>query len=329
MEEKKNTFNYHLDKSVLIFFAVTILCFSSLFAYKFYSTEDCPLVQFKTEAKNFRAGTLIRFTDYTEGANSWEWQFDDSTNVRKERNPYHTFVKPGKYDVRLLVNKSCELIKTIVIEEKIFVLDSTKLPKFIAPKEVFVGDKIWVEDKTEGATSWEWRFGETAKVNAYDQKSHYTYEEPGLKTISLVVNGDLKYIAKKKIKVLPKPKETDDMLDEIIPTAPSGVNINVKPDIGLKEEKPKKEKAPDISKKDFAQIFVDISEEKLTPEAFKPYVCGNLNIPVIVNKKEEKLLVLCQRITGKNIKVKDLQIIRDKESNCITDVLIDINIGWF
>ncbi|WP_339702527.1 PKD domain-containing protein [uncultured Marixanthomonas sp.] len=330
METRKNTY-YHLDKTVLLFFVIAILGFSSLFAYKYYSLEDCPMVQFKNESKDYRVGSLIRFTDYTAGAESWEWHFDDSTDVRTERNPYHTFSKPGKYDVKLTVNGSCETIKTITIEEKAFILDSTKLPVFTAPKQIMVGKKIIAVDSTKGANTWEWRFGETASVNSYEKKAEYTYKESGLKTISLVVNGDLKHIGKRKIKVLPRP-EDKERIERISSADPLDSDIKYKPDIEVIKDAPegqKKKKVPYISERDFAQKLVDISEEKITSEALKRYICGNLNMPVIVNKKKEDLLVFCQKISGKKITVKDVQIHRDEESKCITNILINVNKGWF
>lgn len=333
MEEKKNTYNYHLDKTVLLLFGITILVFSSLFIYKFYSQEECTVVQFKSESKDYRAESFIRFTDYTVGAESWEWQFGDSTAVQTERNPYHTFSKPGKYDVRLTVNGSCEIIKTIHIKEKIFVLDSTKLPVFTAPKIVTVGDKVTVIDSTKDANTWEWRFGETASVNSYERKAEYTYKESGLKTISLVVNGDLKHIGKQKIKVLPKP-EKKERIEKIISSAPLDEDIKYKPELSIVKNtdtivEEKKKKVPHITEANFAQKLVDISDEKITLEALKPYMCGGLDIPIIVNKKKENLLVFCQKISGKNITVKKLKIIRDEESKCITNILVSVNLGWF
>lgn len=328
MEKPKTPYNYHLDKSVLLFFVITLFAFGSLFAYKLISKEDCGIVQFKTEAKAYKVGELIRFTDYTAGAEKWSWDFDDSTAVRTERNPYHTFSKPGKYDVRLIVNKNCEITKAITIEEKEFVLDSTKLPVFEIPTQTMVGEKIKVRDNTQRATTWEWRFGETASVNSYEKEAEYTYKEPGLKTISLVINGELEYIGKRKIKVLPKPKEKEEI--DFVKSTPLNDGIKYKPEIGAEQKEENKiKKAPNITPKEFGDKLTMISDKKATAEILAPYMCNQLNMPVVVNKKKEDFLVFCQKIRGKTITVKNVQIIRDKESNCITNVIIDISKGWF
>lgn len=324
MEKPNTPYNYHLDKTVLLFFLITFLTFGSLFAYKLISKEDCSIVQFKTEAKEYKVGELIRFTDYSPGAEKWQWNFDDSTDVRTERNPFHTFAKPGKYEVRLTVNKNCEIIKTITIEEKEFVLDSTRLPDFEIPTQTMVGERIIVKDKTQRATTWEWRFGETANVNSYEKEAEYSYKEPGLKTVSLVINGELQYIGKKKIKVYPKPKKKED-ISFTKSREKSDLDLKVKPDIGVVEV----EKAPDLSPKQFGDKLVQISNEKATAEIFAPYMCNQLNMPVVVNKKKEDFLVFCQKISGRNITVKNIQILRDKETNCITNVIIDVSKGWF
>ncbi|MGB0789792.1 MAG: PKD domain-containing protein, partial [Marinirhabdus sp.] len=96
MEKPKNIYNYHLDKTVLLSFLITTFAFGTILAYKVIAREDCRLVQFKTEAKEYKVGELIRFTDYTIGAEKWNWDFGDSTDIRDERNPYHTFSQPGK-----------------------------------------------------------------------------------------------------------------------------------------------------------------------------------------------------------------------------------------
>lgn len=330
MEKPNTPYNYHLDKTVLLFFGITFLVFGSLFAYKITTKEDCGIVQFKTDAKSYKVGELIRFTDYTEGAEKWNWDFNDSTAVRTERNPYHTFSKPGKYDVRLTVNKDCEITKMITIEEKEFILDSTKLPIFEIPSQIMVGQTLKVKNNTDRAKTWEWRFGETASVNSYEKDAEYTYKESGLKTISLVINGDLQYMSKKKIKVLPEPKKKDEDIGFVRSVEVLDSDIKISPDIGVKVEEEKKiEKAPNITPAQFGEKLVKIANKKETAQIFAPFMCDKLNTQVIINKKSENFLVFCQKIRGKTITVNDVQIMRDKETNCITNVIIDISKGWF
>lgn len=329
MEKPNTPYNYHLDKTVLLFFGITFLVFGSLFAYKMTTKEDCGDVRFKTDAKSYKVGELIRFTDYTAGAEKWSWDFKDSTEFRTERNPYHTFSKPGKYDVRLIVNKDCEFTKTITIEEKKFILDSTKLPVFEIPSQIMVGQKLKVKNNSALAKTWEWRFGETVSVNSYEKEAEYTYKESGLKTISLVINGDLQYMSQKKIKVLPEPKKDDD-IGFVKSVELLDSDIKISPDIGVKvEEETKIVKAPNITNAQFGEKLVKIANKKETAQIFAPFMCDNLNMPVIVNKKSENFLVFCQKIRGRTITVNDVQIMRDKETNCITNVIIDISKGWF
>ncbi|WP_026449509.1 PKD domain-containing protein [Aequorivita capsosiphonis] len=329
MEKPNTPYNYHLDKTVLLFFMITFLAFGSLFAYKLVTKEDCGIVNFKIHGNKYKVGELIRFTDYTEGAEKWKWDFNDSTELRTERNPYHTFSKPGKYDIRLTVNKGCEVTKTITIEEKEFVLDSTKLPIFEIPTQTMVGQEIKVEDNTPRANTWEWRFGETATVNSYEKEAKYTYKESGLKTISLVINGELKHIGKQKIKVLPQPKKKEDIgfvksNDEL------DSDIKMSPDIGVDDKDEKKiEKAPYIGPKEFGAKLVKVADKKENFQIFAPYMCNNLKMSVVVNKKKQDFDVFCQKIRGRTITVKDVEIVRDKETNCITNVIIDVSKGWF
>ena len=66
-----------------------------------------------------------------------------------------------------------------------------------------------------------------------------------------------------------------------------------------------------------------ISEEKLNANAFSEYLCGEINKSIVVNGKTTTFLVFCETIKGKNLKIRDLTVYRDKGSNCIKTVTIN------
>ncbi len=322
MATSKNTTNYHLDKSIVLFFIITILVTATVFAYKYINYTPCDVVDFEYNARDLRVGEIIRFKDNTQGVIQREWDFGDSTTADTGVSPYHTYDKPGLYIVKLKVNGRCESIEELTIKEKVFILDSSKLAKFEVPKKIKVGEVLRIKDNTLNATSWEWRFGETAKVNSTKKNPEYIYDTPGLKTITLIVNGDSRYGTKKKITVLPKEKPKDEPIRKITAPIEGTSKIKYAPDQGVKDAPTEEFKAPFIGKKEFEAKLLLVSKKKATAKNFKEYLCNNLDLSIIVNKKRTTFLEFCEKIRGKGIKIKELQLNHEK-NNCIKNIVID------
>lgn len=329
---KSNTPNYHIDKSVILFFVAVILVSASIFAYRFANHVPCGIVDFEFSANAFRVGEIIRFKDKTVGGTAidHQWDFGDGEKIKEQTSPYHTYQNPGEYLIKLKVNGACETFKKITIKEKVFLLDSSKIARFEIPKTIKVGETLTVEDKSLNATSWEWRFGETANVNATKKKAEYVYQAPGLKTITLIVNGNPVYGTKKKINVLPKDKPKDEPVKNQLPKLPRRTKIKYAPKEVL-NDKPKEaeeEKAPFIGRSEFELKLIQVSKKKAKTQDFDQYLCGNLNLPIIANKKKTSFIEFCQKIKGKNIKIKELEL-SYKDNNCIKNIVIRINKSLF
>ncbi|WP_029489613.1 PKD domain-containing protein [Aquimarina agarivorans] len=204
--EQKSSSSY-IDKNVIYIMLGTLLLASIVLIAKVANHDPCNIMNFEVNASQFRVGEIIRFKDYSENVTERQWSFGDSTDNRYTENPFHTYSTPGTYSVELLVNNNCSVSKEIVIKEKLDIIDSTRIANFKVPASITVGELISVTDITKKATSWEWRFGETSEVNSTFQNPTYTYQTPGLKTITLIVNGDPRYSTQKRITVLPKEEE--------------------------------------------------------------------------------------------------------------------------
>ncbi len=321
---KQNNMSKHIDKNVMFFFITVFLVSASALAYRFYKQIPCKEVIFSINAKEFRQGELVKFIDETEGAKIWNWKFGDSTEAETLKDPIHIFTKPGEYKIRLIVNDLCEKIETITIKEKIELLDPDKKPKFSLPKSIMVGQVLRVKDSTFNASTWEWRFGENARVDAKTRYAKYEYKTPGLKTVSLIVNGDLKHIAKKRIRVLPIEKEEISKIP-IIKEKPMPVVWNIKKNPKKVEElkikkSPKKVIVPFINEAEFKKKLLLVAKGRMKPNQFSEYMCGNINQSIVVDGKNTTFLVFCQKINGKKIRIKSLTLYRDKGSNCIKTV---------
>lgn len=58
------------------------------------------------------------------------------------------------------------------------------------PAEIFVGTEVTFEDKTEGAVTWEWDFGDDGIEEAHERIVYHTYEYAGDYIVKLIVNGE-------------------------------------------------------------------------------------------------------------------------------------------
>lgn len=313
---KKNN-SYHLDNSVIFLFLATFLVSASVLGYKYSSYEPCKDINYDITGSTYTVGKIIRFNDKTEGAENWRWDFGDKSSGSFLKNTIHAYTKPGEYKVKLVINSSCELVKTIKIKKGAIVKDTKKYPVFELPsKDIFVGETLTLNDKTPNAKSWEWRFGESGKLDSNKKMGEYTYEEEGEKVISLIVNGDVNFITKKRILIKPKAPIKDD-------TDP--FNIKVRPDdMPLIVKDRPDELPPMISKSDFKDKLIKYSKEKITVDDLAYYICGNnVHMRVMVKGREMSFSKLCNKISGKLIKIKKMELTWDKQSGCINHINLD------
>lgn len=325
-----NTMSTHIDKMVLRLFLVAFLVSASVLAYRATNYSPCKEVKIEVKTKDLVEGKLITFTDNTDNATSWEWNFGDSSKVVINKEALHVYNKPGKYNVSLMVNGICKETKEIIVKEKPFVIDSTKLAVFNLPRTIKVGKKLVVVDKTLNATTWEWRFGETAGANSTKKVAKYVYETPGLKTVSLVVNGDIKHATSKKIEVLPLKKQSRQINTISAVKRTVGDQIKDAPSILPLGKKDQKEKdalndapktVPFISESQFKNKLILVSRKKVSANTFKKYLCGDLNKSIIVNGAKTTFLEFCELIKIKKVKIKEVKLYRD-DNNCITNITI-------
>ena len=324
---QKNNILHHVDKSVNYFLIYVIIASLGITAFKYNMYKPCNGAVFNFDKSTiYREGDLVRFIDNSKNASEWKWDFGDGSKAVVVREPIHNFKKAGEYKVKLTVNGLCEKEEMITIKEKKLLLDPNKFPKFDLPNSIVVGETLTVSDKTPNASTWEWRFGETASVNSKSRYTKYVYKEPGLKTVSLIVNGDVKYIAKKRINVLPL-EEKVTIINPIRKKKTLGWDLPEKPE-GY-DDKPEKIKAsepksaPLISNASFKKKLFLVSKKQMDPKQFSPYFCGDINKKVVVNGKNTTFLVFCENIKGKKIRIRELSVFREEGSNCIKTLTIN------
>ncbi|MBC9798012.1 PKD domain-containing protein [Sinomicrobium weinanense] len=333
----------HFDSRVILSFITILLISGVILAFRVNEDEPCNVEKFKIQASSFKVGELITFSDYTDNAHEWKWDFGDGTEISFRSKVAHEYKEPGKYLVNLWVNKGCNIAKMVEIKPKTEIIDSTLLPKFHAPQVAYVGEQVSFTDSTSHAKSWEWRFGEGTKIDAIDKNPTYTFSSPGQKTISLFVNDDIKHVSFKKITVFPARKEKTaiTMADTWKETQPDVVDtyINTLPDrpevasaldqqsiVPVKETEKPEEKIEvlPLDEEKLAGLIMGLAKNKLRYSNFKRYFCQDY-LPKVQLKDGSvvSLYYLNNTIRGKKIELKSVSMVRNKKNNCVSLIILD------
>ncbi|WP_461532419.1 PKD domain-containing protein [Sinomicrobium sp.] len=336
---KNSHIKTHFDARVLLSFIVLLFIAGAVLAYKSNKNEPCLVSSFNIDASSLKAGEIITFSDYTDNAHEWRWNFGDGNTSVNRSKVAHQYKEPGEYVVNLWVNKNCNVSKIVKILPKEELIDSTLFPRFNLPEVAYVDEPVNFTDYTPHAKSWEWRFGEGEgnAIDAIDKNPSYTYKTPGIKTVYLIVNDDTKYLTHKKITVLAsrKKKERINMADIIRDTRDRDVVDAFIDKVPEKPSEPEKkeeivedpvveEEIPVIDESKLAGMIVGVSVNKLSFKNFTRYFCKDALPSVQLNNGETvSIYYLYNMIRGKKIDVKKVSMVRNKQTNCVSLIILD------
>lgn len=124
----------------------------------------------------------VQFTDDSEGAMSWEWDFGNG-NLSTLQHPKANFTSPGKYTVKLTINGSISVKKLAYIK----IYDnptpdfSSDLTSGCVPLQVQFQDKTVPADGE--IESWVWLINGTS---ISEENPNHTFNEPGSYKITLM-----------------------------------------------------------------------------------------------------------------------------------------------
>lgn len=255
------------DRNILIIIAFVLLIALVVVIFKVVTgRKACPEVKFKASQEQTVVDEAIIFEDQTEGASQWDWDFGDSTSHDHTPNPTHRYKAAGDYTVMLTVNETCQESIHIVVKSLVVDID-TALPmgKINGPAAIEVGREATFSDASSEATSWEWSFAESGRVDATTQTAKYTFRSPGPHKVSLNINeGKCK-------------------------TATMMVNVTAKvhpPDV--------KSNPNQIDEISFVKMLNDLHDPSRSYIAFDKYLDGNLNMQVTVNGKPKIFSSYCK-----------------------------------
>jgi hypothetical protein len=336
--ENKKIQPAHLDERVILTMIITALIGLVITGFQYKNYEHCFDFHIKAKANYYRTDEPIHFETDALYATAFEWDFGD--NESSETNissVVHAYNQPGEYTVALTVNGKCSEYKTIYITKAPKIDNPLLIPRFICPQMAEVGKSVVFQDTTAGAHSWEWRFGETAVVDATSSTASYTYKTPGLKTISLVLNNDPKQLGVCKVYVNEKQVTPSRSNARPAPRQPAFVVVPARPVTPTLEEQshpqPAVTEAPKpqgvaISKQELETKLRGVANNYLTADNFSQYFCGNLNVPVSLNGTEITFTQFCNKLSAikndKKIKQLNVQQIKNSETNCLIGLNVNL-----
>ncbi len=346
--QRINSFKTKLDYRIILIFAFFLITALIILFIRMNNRVDCENLQLLMDSKNYLANEEVKFKSNIVDAKEWEWDFGDGTPISKSANPVHKYIVSGKYFVRLTVNGSCYAEKEIVIKNVSDLVLHETVPEIIAPDVVRVGDPItfdyYFADESKDIFSWEWSFGETGDLDKAEKNPIYIFQTPGQKRVSLIINGDARYISSKNVFVKPREPVINsfqykqrireevaldpglpqkDPVDEHVmglPIAPTPISMIEQPAFVQK-------KAPEISNEQFEILLLKVAEQSKTKEDFSEYLCENYEIPVVKNQKELMTFAdFCLGIKGKDIRVESLTLLKDPVNNCVVSMNVNYKI---
>jgi len=324
----KNKFiKIHFDIKVFLSFLLIFLVGIGIVIAKYSESENCDSVDFEILSNSYTTEDLIEFKSIGDDGYKWEWDFGDGTNKKYVSNVLHKYDASGLYNITLKVNSSCKINRQIFIKEKVIVenINPELIPKVSFPDELRVGDIIEFSCTSNFANKWEWRFGESDKVDAISSETKYVFEEEGEHKISLIVNDDLKHAFIKTIFVLPKKenirrnrRRSNDRVEDVLLN-----QIPDEPEVTVSSTEVEK---IELSRKQAKKMIEDYASGNLNFEDIKQYFCSN-NIKVINAKgKSSSLKNLLKSIRGKQIMVLDINLLDIKKTGCVNTLFIDMKI---
>jgi len=329
----RHILNSRVDDRAILTMIIPAVLSLLIMAWRFTNHTSCSPFSITARANHYYTGEVVRFESNIASFNTLRWDFGDSQgNDTKITSAVHSYDEPGEYTASLTVNGECREYVRVVIIPAPHVENPRMAATFICPQSAEVGKPVQFSDTTGGARQWEWRFGETATVDATEKTPKYTYTTPGLKTVTVVINNDERQMGIGKIYVnpAPAPRRKDQAGDRpiiVMQNRPAAGPAQAPQDSVKKEEAPVV-KAPEISDAGFEVLLRAVANKQKTADHFSPYFCGNLNVQANLNGQMMPFTELCNKFSSlkseKKIKKLTIQLVKNEKTNCIIALFVNL-----
>ncbi len=149
-----------------------------------------PVANFSTNVTEGYAPLSVQFTDLSQNAVSWNWDFEnDGISDSTDENPVYVYATPGTYTVNLTSSNENGT------DSKLSAI--TVLNQPLPPVASFRGNitsgyaplTVQFTDLSSDATEWSWDFGD--KTYSTEQNPEHTYSKDQKYTVSLTVKNSV------------------------------------------------------------------------------------------------------------------------------------------
>jgi PKD repeat protein len=141
-----------------------------------------PAANFAMNAIYSCAPTIVNFTDFSTGADQWNWDFGN-TNHSVLPSPVHIYNTPGTYDVTLVVSDSVGCSDTLFLPELVHITGSIANFSVTGTSGCSPWD-VQFSDSSISAFSWLWNFGD-GNISSVQNPVH-TFDTPGSYMVTLI-----------------------------------------------------------------------------------------------------------------------------------------------
>ncbi|MBC7849147.1 MAG: PKD domain-containing protein [Chitinophagaceae bacterium] len=172
--------------SLTLVYTTATGCTDSVKVQNAIRVGEKPIVNFSASPRFACAFQQIKFNDLSTGVpgDRWFWEFGDG-GTSTDRNPQYTYQDTGRFTVRLIVwNNGCS--DTLTINDYMYI--KPPVSKFIDSSGCSTKFRRWFIDRSIGATSWSWDFGDGNMSTI--QNPNHTYAAPGSYLVTLTVSND-------------------------------------------------------------------------------------------------------------------------------------------
>lgn len=130
------------------------------------------------------APLTVRFTDRSEGAMIWLWDFGDGSTGSMIPDPMHTFLEDGQYTVSLKVDN--QVGDTDTMKQEIIVSSELSADFEASPRIGTAPLQVTFTPLTTGSpVSWLWDFGDGE--TSQSERPVHEYQKPGTYSVHLTV----------------------------------------------------------------------------------------------------------------------------------------------
>ena len=139
------------------------------------------------------------------------WEMGNGDTLMRNTGVSYTYRKPGKYLVTLRIDEKRSINKYIKIISGLEREAIDSIPRIYGVSEGYQGEELVFSAEGDGMDTWQWEFGESGTVDAYEQQVVYSYDFPGKYIISLQTNTT-KYPVKHRITILPRFEKAEELV---------------------------------------------------------------------------------------------------------------------